>query len=161
MNSQPTARAHRGKPIHVLLVEDDPTHADLVRMSLENNDVKTTISHVSNGEDAILYLRQSGEYRYARRPDIVLLDLKIPRLNGHEVIEQVKADAELHDIPVVVLSTSDNHLDIERAYRLGVNSYMTKPIDFVKFQKMIREFGLYWTNHNRYPGRNELSAARE
>ncbi|MGJ8635966.1 MAG: response regulator [Phycisphaerales bacterium] len=139
------------KPVHFLLVEDDAAHAELVTMSLEENNVANTISHVDDGIKAMDYLYQRGEYEEATRPDLILLDLKLPKLTGHEVLERVKQDEDLRAIPVVVLTTSSNAQDVDRAYSHYANSYLTKPVDFIQFHKMIRDLGLYWTVWNRIP----------
>ena len=145
------------RPVHFLLVEDDEAHAELVRMALEDNHVANTIDHVTDGEAALFHLRNEPPYTNARRPDIILLDLKLPKLNGHEVLERIKDDESLATIPVVMLTTSDSESDRFKAYREHVNSYVVKPVDFGKFQDMIRELKLYWTVYNR-PPQNEPEA---
>lgn len=141
------------KPIHLLLVEDDSAHAELVIMSLEENNVANTLSHVSDGMEAMEYLHQIGVYAEAQRPDLILLDLKLPKLNGHEVLKQVKLDEDLRSIPVVVLTTSDHENDIHLAYRHYANSFLTKPVEFSQFHKMIRDLGMFWSVWNHSPVR--------
>ena len=109
-------------PAHFLLVEDDPSHAELVRLCLAASPPEVTVDHVSDGAAALAYLRRQGEYVDAPRPDLVLLDLKLPKLDGHEVLEQVKSDDALATIPIVVLTTSASESDRARAYRQHVNS---------------------------------------
>ena len=141
------------KPIHFLLVEDDSAHADLVMMSLTENNVANTLHHVHDGMEAMEYLQQEGKYADAQRPDLVLLDLKLPKLSGHEVLERIKSDDSLRSIPVVILSTSAHEGDVDRAYGQHANSYLTKPVDFAQFHKMIRDLGLYWSVWNAPPVR--------
>jgi len=142
------------KPIHFLLVEDDAAHADLIMMSLTENKVANTIHHVADGMEAMDYLTRKGNFAQSKRPDLILLDLKLPKLNGHEVLERIKSDEDLHSIPVVVLTTSSHEGDVQLAYHHHVNSFLTKPVDFSQFQKMIRDLGLYWSVWNAPPVHN-------
>jgi CheY-like chemotaxis protein len=139
------------KPVHFLLVEDDNAHAELVTMSLVENNVANTIQRVSDGEQALMYLKREGEYADADRPDLILLDLKLPKIDGLEVLERIKSDDDLHSIPVVVLTTSSHERDVNTAYNNYANSYLTKPVDFSQFHKMIRDLGLYWSVWNAPP----------
>ncbi len=139
------------KPVHFLLVEDDNAHAELVTMSLVENNVANTIHRVSDGEQALKYLKREGEYADADRPDLILLDLKLPKIDGLEVLERIKSDDDLHSIPVVVLTTSSHERDVNTAYNNYANSYLTKPVDFSQFHKMIRDLGLYWSVWNAPP----------
>ena len=136
------------KTHRLLLIEDDQAHADLIQMTLEDHGDDLDINHVNNGAKAIDYLRNQGEYTEATRPDLVLLDLNLPKISGHEVLEQIKSDESLQSIPVVVLTTSANEQDISKAYRHNANSYLTKPADFQKFQSMIHDLRAYWTKWN-------------
>ena len=139
------------KPVRFLLVEDDNAHAELVTMSLVENNVANTIQRVSDGEQALMYLKREGEYADADRPDLILLDLKLPKIDGLEVLERIKSDDDLHSIPVVVLTTSSHERDVNTAYNNYANSYLTKPVDFSQFHKMIRDLGLYWSVWNAPP----------
>jgi len=139
------------RPVRFLLVEDDEDHAELIRLALEENRVANDLHHVANGEDALRYLKQEPPFDDADRPDIVLLDLKLPRMDGHEVLRAVKRDASLRSIPIVVLTTSSAETDRVQAYEEYVNSYLVKPVDFERFHDMIRELGLYWTVWNQPP----------
>ncbi len=133
-----------------LLVEDNDAHAKLVMMQLRDRD-ELTIDRVPDGEEALAYLRQEGPYANKERPDVVLLDLKLPRLNGHEVLRQLKADEELRGIPVIVLTTSQAEKDMAEAYREHVNSYLIKPFDFARFQRMMEDVAHYWGDWNEHP----------
>lgn len=137
--------------VHFLLVEDDDDHAALVERSLKRNRVQNRVSRVSDGAQAIQFLRNEGEFADAIRPDTILLDLKLPKLNGHEVLEIIKADEDLRAIPVVMLTTSDAENDRAKAYHHHVNSYVVKPLDFTKFRELVEELNLYWGVWNRPP----------
>ncbi len=139
------------KPLHFLLVEDDEDHANLVRMAMEENRVANTFEHVADGEAALAYLRGEPPYEQSPRPDVILLDLRLPKLDGHEVLQAVKHDAATQTIPVVVLTSSSAEADRARAYLDGVNSYLTKPLDFEQFNQMIRDLKYYWTVWNQPP----------
>ncbi|MEZ6235732.1 MAG: response regulator [Phycisphaerales bacterium] len=139
--------------MHFLLVEDEAAHAELIRLSLVDNKVANTLDHVQDGEAALEYLQQEGRFSEARRPDVILLDLKLPKIDGHEVLEWIKGRDHLATIPVVVLTTSSNEIDRAKAYARHANSYLAKPVDFPQFQRMIRDLGLYWTVWNQPPAR--------
>ena len=132
------------KPLHFLLVEDDDDHATIMIRTLRQNRIASTIDRVSDGAEALSYLRQEGQYAEKLRPNVVLLDLKLPRMDGHEVLAAIKADPRLRSIPVVVLTTSDAEVDRARAYDLHANSYLVKPVDFERFRQMADELSLYW-----------------
>jgi CheY-like chemotaxis protein len=138
------------KPVHFLLVEDDDDHAELVMMGLlaENGTVKTA-DRVRDGEEAISYLKRQGRYANRPRPNIVLLDLKLPKVDGYEVLAAIKNDSDLRSIPVVVLTTSQAPEDKARAYRGHANSYLAKPMDFGEFTRMIKDLSQYWTVWNQ------------
>jgi two-component system response regulator len=138
-----------------LLVEDDDAHATLVMRVLEEAGVENTIYLVSDGEEALDYLFHRGKYaakKNSPRPDLVILDLRLPKLDGHDVLAAIKQSDELKVIPVVVLTTSDNEKDIIQAYRNYANSYLVKPLGFGEFSEMIRELSSYWLVQNRRPG---------
>lgn len=132
------------KLLHFLLVEDDDDHATILIRTLRQNRIANAIDRVADGADALAYLRREGPYSGKSRPDIVLLDLKLPQMDGHDVLAAIKADPELRSIPVVVLTTSDAELDRARAYELHANSYLVKPVDFERFRQMANELSLYW-----------------
>lgn len=137
--------------VHFLLIEDDEDHADLVSRAMRENRVANTLSRVSNGEEAMDYLHAHGEFAHAERPDVMLLDLNLPKMGGQELLRIVKSDARLASIPVVVLTTSDADVDRARAYASHANSYVVKPLDFPQFHEMVRDLGLYWSIWNSPP----------
>ena len=139
------------KPIHFLLVEDDDDHAFLVERALNDNHVSNAVDRVADGEQALAYLRQQGEFADKALPDVILLDLKLPKVDGHEVLHELKDDAGLRTIPVVVLTTSQAESDKAKAYYNHANSYLTKPVDFEKFHQMIKDLKLYWCVWNQPP----------
>jgi CheY-like chemotaxis protein len=135
--------------VHFLLIEDDDGHAELVQRSLHKERVQNTLDRVKDGAAAISYLRNEPPYEDAHRPDVVLLDLKLPKVDGHEVLRIIKADPAMQSIPVVVLTTSDAEADREQAYALNANSYLVKPIDFDQFRRIVKDLSLYWGVWNR------------
>jgi chemotaxis family two-component system response regulator Rcp1 len=130
--------------VHTLLVEDNPGDVELVRLALKNGRILNRISVVEDGEQAIRYLRRTGEYTDAVPPDLILLDLNLPRVDGREVLEEIKADAELKHIPVVILTTSDAQQDVRHAYQHHANCYVTKPTEAHEFLKKIRGIETFW-----------------
>ncbi|MDD5177256.1 MAG: response regulator [Sterolibacterium sp.] len=143
------------QPFDILLVEDEPADAHLVRSALKENRVLCNFHHVLDGVEALAFLRRQGEaYRTAERPDLILLDLNMPRMNGREFLTAVKNDAELKGIPVVVLTTSDVERDVVISYHLGAAGYITKPVDMEQFIDAIRQLGDYWFVLTRLPGKD-------
>jgi CheY-like chemotaxis protein len=136
---------------YFLLVEDDDDHAELVKYSMRSGNSSNHLDRVSNGMEAIQYLKKETPYSEARRPDVILLDLNMPMVNGHEVIEFVKNDPELKTIPVVVLTTSNAEGDRTLAYESHANSYVVKPVEFKLFQKMISDLEEFWSLWNQSP----------
>lgn len=130
--------------VSFLLVEDDDDHAQLVIRSLENNRVTNGINRVKDGAEALDYLFQRGKYKNQVLPDIILLDLKLPKVDGHEVLRRAKSDPHLKVIPIVILTTSAAESDKAMAYEEHANSYLVKPLDFNSFRKMAEELNLYW-----------------
>ncbi len=131
--------------VEILLVEDNPGDVRLTQEVLRDGKVRNNMSVVMDGVDAISFLQQTGEYAGAPRPDIILLDLNLPKKDGREVLAEIKADSNLKHIPVVVLTTSSAEQDIFRSYDLHANCYVTKPVDldqFIKVMKMIEDFWL-------------------
>ena len=132
------------RPYEILLVEDNPAEVNLTKEAFKEGKLFCNLNAVSNGEEAIDYLRKKGEFENAARPDIILLDLNLPRKDGREVLAEIKQDPELKQIPIVVLTSSDNEEDIIKAYNLYVNCYIKKPIDFEQFTKVIQEIEEFW-----------------
>lgn len=142
----------QGRPIHVLLVEDDPGHARIVQRNLAHFRVANRMTHVEDGQAALDYLLGQNEYATtATRPDLVLLDLRMPKVDGLEVLRRMKANPSLCSIPVVVLTTSNAESDMVAAYTNGAGSYLEKPVDFGKFTELLNAFGFYWLAWNQYP----------
>lgn len=139
------------RPIHFLLVEDDEDHADLVSRAMRENRIANEIAIVGDGEAALRYLRNQAPFENAPRPHVILLDLKLPKIDGHEVLEQIKSDPGLKTIPVVVMTTSQAESDRARAYASHANSYLVKPLDFERFHEMILQLRLYWAAWNEPP----------
>ena len=141
----------QGEPVVILLVEDDPAHAEIVRRNLEDFRVVNRLDHVSDGQSALDYLYGQGEWRngMAHRPHIILLDLRPPKVDGLEVLRIIKEDPKLNSIPVVVLTTSAAEADMTRAYGHHVNSYLVKPLDLAQFVDLIGSLGYYWLAWNK------------
>jgi CheY-like chemotaxis protein len=143
-----------GELLNILLVEDNPDHAELVRRSFQDHQVANRIYHVTDGEFALDYLFRRGEYAdpdKSPRPHVILLDLRLPRVDGLEVLKEIKETDMLRRIPVVILTTSDGERDVSRAYDRHVNSYLVKPVGFDNFTKLMNELGFYWLGWNRNP----------
>jgi CheY-like chemotaxis protein len=130
--------------IRFLLVEDDDDHAKIVERSMRQGKISNSLVRVSDGEEAMLFLRQQGKYASELLPDVVLLDLKLPKKDGHEVLLEMKADIKLRTIPVVVLTTSNAESDRLSAYEQHANSYLVKPLDLKQFRAMVDGLSLYW-----------------
>jgi CheY-like chemotaxis protein len=139
------------RPIEILLVEDDPGDVLLTREAFADNKVKNNFNVVSDGEEAVDYLYQRGKHAGARRPDLVLLDLNLPRKDGREVLREIKADPELRAIPVVVLTTSEAEEDILHSYDLHANAYVTKPVDFDQFITIVRQIDDFFVTVVKLP----------
>ena len=135
--------------LRFLLAEDDDDHAELILRNLKRNRVGNVVDHVRDGVEALDFLYRRGPYAGRLRPDVLLLDLNMPRLGGHEVLVTIKQDPNLCCIPAVILTTSDAESDRLRAYRHHANSYLVKPLDFAQFSKMVDELSLYWGIWNR------------
>lgn len=137
----------------VLLVEDSPNDAELTRTALEDSGLSNELVWVKDGQEALDYLYKADVYasRTDGHPAVVLLDLKLPKLDGLQVLERVKKDPELKAIPVVMLTSSREEIDVARSYGLGVNAYVVKPVGFPEFVKALRELGLFWAVVNVPP----------
>nr|WP_221286731.1 response regulator [Cellulomonas hominis] len=136
-----------------MLVEDDPGDVLMTREAFEDNKVANRLAVVSDGVSALAYLRKEGEHADARTPDLVLLDLNLPRMDGREVLEAMKNDDALRSIPVVVLTTSEAEEDVVRSYSLHANAYVTKPVDFERFIEVVRQIDEFFVEVVRLPQR--------
>ena len=141
------------REIQVLLVEDDPGDVLMTREAFADYKVRNQLHVVSDGADAMAFLRQEGDYADRPRPDLVLLDLNLPRMDGREVLEAIKSDPELSSIPVVVLTTSEAEDDVLRSYSLHANAYVTKPVDFERFIEVVRQIDDFFVTVVRLPRR--------
>ena len=140
-------------PIEILLVEDDPGDVLMTREAFAENRVQNRLNVVSDGVEALAYVRREGDYAGAIRPDLVLLDLNLPRRDGREVLAEMKADPDLRDIPIVVLTTSAAEADILASYSLHANAYVTKPVDFERFIDVVRQIDDFFVSVVRLPRR--------
>lgn len=131
-------------PIEVLLVEDNPGDAQLTRIALEDSKISIHLNVVEDGVEAMAFLRKQDKYAKAAHPDIILLDLNLPKKDGREVLAEIKGDENLKRIPVVVLTTSQAEEDILKAYNLSANCYITKPVDFDQFVKIVQSIENFW-----------------
>jgi CheY-like chemotaxis protein len=138
-------------PVEILLVEDDPGDVLMTKEALEESKLLHTLTVLDNGEDAVRFLRREQPFDDAPRPDLVLLDLNLPRLDGREVLSIVKKDPSLRQIPCVVLTTSDAEEDVMRSYDLHANAYVTKPVDFSAFTKVVRQIDDFFFTIVRLP----------
>ena len=134
----------RNGPIEILLVEDNPGDVRLTKEALKEGKVYSNLHTVKDGVEAMEYLRREGRFKEAPRPDIILLDLNLPRKDGREVLEEIKSDEKLKRIPVVVLTTSKAEEDVLRTYNLHANCYVTKPVDLEKFIVVIKSIDAFW-----------------
>lgn len=132
------------RPVEILLVEDNPGDERLTREALKEGKVYNNLHWVKDGVDAMAFLRREGKYAEAPRPDIVLLDLNLPKKDGREVLQEMKTDADLKRIPVVVLTTSKAEEDVLRTYNLHANCYVTKPVDLEKFIVVVKSIDVFW-----------------
>jgi CheY-like chemotaxis protein len=139
------------RPIEILLVEDDPGDVLITSEALEQSKLVNNLHTVENGEEAVAFLRREGTYGDAVRPDLVLLDLNLPRRDGREVLAEIKADPDLRRIPVVVLTTSSAEEDVLRSYDLHANAYITKPVDFARFVDVVRQVDEFFFTVVRLP----------
>lgn len=140
-----------GKPIEILMVEDNPGDIRLTQEALKKNKLKNVLHSVDNGVDALAYLRREGEFKTRNRPDLIILDLNIPKKNGMEVLKEVKEDPILRRIPVVILTSSRAEEDIIRGYSLHANCYITKPVDLGKFIEVVKVLDDFWLEIVRLP----------
>jgi len=139
------------RPIEILLVEDNPADSRLTQEVLRDGKVYNRLNTVEDGVEALAFLRQEGKYAGLPRPDLLLLDLNLPRKDGREVLSEIKADGELRRLPVVVLTTSQAEEDILRAYDLNANCYITKPVDLDQFIRVVKSIEDFWLTVVKLP----------
>ncbi|MHB8261658.1 MAG: response regulator [Bacteroidia bacterium] len=140
--------------VEILLVEDNMSDAELTIRALKKNNLANKIVHLKDGVEALDFIFGNGEYAERdinNKPKVILLDLKMPKINGIQVLQKIKSDERTKNIPVVVLTSSKEDPDVEECYRLGVNSYVVKPVQFEKFLQAVTELGLYWMLLNQPP----------
>jgi two-component system, chemotaxis family, response regulator Rcp1 len=133
-----------GVPIEILLVEDNPGDARLTREALRDAKVRNNLHVAPDGVEALAFLRRQGKHATAPKPDLILLDLNLPKKDGREVLEEVKGDEQLRHIPIVILTTSQAERDIAESYRLRANAYVTKPVDLEQFLKVVQSIEHFW-----------------
>jgi CheY-like chemotaxis protein len=140
--------------VEILIVEDNPNDAEMALRALKKNNLTNNVLIVGDGEEALDFIFAKGKFagrEKSARPRIILLDLKLPKIDGLEVLEAIKSDPKTKVIPVIVLTSSKEEKDMLESYRLGVNSYIVKPVDFDKFVDAVRDLGLYWLLLNQQP----------
>jgi len=149
------AMVHALRPIEILLIEDSPSDALLTRESLKESNVKCHVSVVANGSEAQAFLLQEQAYNNATRPDLIIMDLKLPRGEGPETLRRIKENPRFRHIPVIVLSSSDAEEDINFAYRHSANCYITKPVDLERFSEVISVMQKFWCEAVQLPSHDE------
>ena len=152
-----TQNSTHGEALVILLIEDNPAHAELIRRNFETHRIANRLYHVTDGEMALEYLFRRGAYadpERSPRPHLILLDLRLPKIDGLEVLKVIKTSQELRPIPVVILTTSEAEQDVLRAYQQHANSYLVKPVDFHQFTELMEELGFYWLAWNYDPWRS-------
>lgn len=148
MSNETTLSKHSspriGRVIEILLVEDNPGDVRLTMEALREGKVLNNLNVVTDGQEAVEFLRREGEYRDAPRPDLILLDLNLPKKDGREVLSEIKTDESLRRIPIVILTTSQAEIDVIQSYNLGVNCYITKPVDLDQFIYVVKSIEEFW-----------------
>ena len=141
-----------GRPANFLLVEDNPGDVRLTQEALKSHKVQNNLHVVTDGEEAMAFLRKQGKYKDVPRPDIILLDLNLPKKDGREVLAEIKSDQNLKTIPVVIISSSEAEQDIIKSYDLNANCYVTKPVNFDQFIKVVQSINEFWLTIVKLPG---------
>ena len=139
------------QPVEILLVEDNEDDAVIIQEVFADMRLATQFHVVRDGEEALAYLQREGKYKVVRMPDLVLLDINMPKMNGFEVLEAMKKDPRLQALPVIMLTTSHREEDIDRSYALGACSYLHKLVDLDQFKHLLKQFEQYWTSVSRIP----------
>lgn len=153
-------QTQQGQMVEILLVEDNPGDVRLTQEALKEAKASNRMNVVADGEEALQYLRREGRFADAVRPDLIFLDLNLPKKDGREVLAEIKSDPQLRSIPVVVLTTSNAELDILHAYDLHANCYITKPVDLDQFLHVVREIESFWLTLVALPARAVSSGGR-
>ncbi|MFM9966617.1 MAG: response regulator [Planctomycetaceae bacterium] len=148
--ARPRPRPH-SRPRHILLIEDNPADVELTRQCFRESRIPNEVHAASEGDTALAFLRRQGQFAAAPRPDLVLLDLNLPGIDGREILATIKRDPNLRTIPVVILTTSDADDDILEAYRLQANSYLRKPVDLDEFIELANAICEYWFHYGQLP----------
>lgn len=144
----------KGDALDIILVEDNPDHAEMIMRGFEFNKIANKIVHLKDGAEAIDFFERQGEYALIKdkmAAAMILLDLRLPKIDGLEVLKHLKSHKHLKKIPVVILTSSDAETDVAKAYEFFANSYLVKPVDFYKFNKLISDLGFYWLCWNSHP----------
>ncbi len=142
-------------PVHILLVDDDPGDVRICLEGLKDAKVANNVQVAHDGDQALAYLRREGDHAKAQRPDLVLLDINMPRKNGHETLREIKSDPSLKEIPVVMLTTSDADRDVFESYSNHANAYVKKPVELDAFLEVIREIDSFWLSIVRLPPKDK------
>lgn len=142
------------EPIQVLLVEDDEADVELTKKALEKSKIKVDLNICFDGVEAMQFLNREGVYESSPRPDLILLDLNMPRKDGRKTLQEIKAHDDFKDIPVIILTTSESDEDIIKTYKLGCNCYVSKPIDLVKFIEILKVLNEFWFTIVKLPSSN-------
>lgn len=146
-------RTEQGDPVEILLAEDNPNDVQMTERAFEKGKFLNNLHVVGDGVEAMKYLRKKGEYTDATRPDIVLLDLEMPRMDGKEVLADIEDDPELAQIPVVVLTSSEAERDVVESYKHNANAYLTKPVGYKEFQEIVRQIESFWFEVVKLPSK--------
>jgi CheY-like chemotaxis protein len=144
----------KGEPIVILLVEDDLAHIEIIKRTFEESRLANRLISVEDGQEALDYLHRKGKYNDSAKfpmPNLILLDPRLPKVDGLGVLKTIKSEEKLTGIPVVILTTSSAESDMVKAYEWHANSYLVKPVDFTQFNKLMNTFGYYWVVWNQYP----------
>ena len=142
-----------GSPIEILMVEDNPGDVELAREALTDASVRKNLTVAEDGEQGLALLRREGRYQNAQRPDLILLDLNLPTINGREVLAEIKSDPDLRRIPVVILTSSEDENDVLETYNLHANAYVVKPVDLDKYMQVIKAVEGFWLGFVKLPSR--------
>jgi CheY-like chemotaxis protein len=155
MSSDDSVETRGGDPVQILLAEDNPNDVKLTRKAFEEGKMVNNLHVVNNGVEALAYLRQEGEYADSPRPDIILLDLEMPRKGGLDVLEDIEDNPELRKLPVIVLTSSEAEQDVVESYEHNANAYLTKPVGYQAFQDIVRDIEDFWFEIVKLPPTDE------